>query len=285
MSLNLRRIAIKSKQIAGIAYSQPDYDHIYVSDLMRSQRFTDVRLVNSEIEVVLLDGTSLRARRYPHSDCGTLRQVFVDGEYDPVVSIFVSNGLPGKGLKVIDAGANVGYTSAFLFANFPDSEIVCVEPDSANSRLLRANLKTYVENGRLTVLEMGLMNEDDMNLSVNRDFRDGKDHAIAVEASDSETGLKSISIQRIMQDRSWDRLDILKMDIEGAERFVFGKDADVSFLENAVVVAIEIHDEFNIRGQIHSVLHEYGFVLFESRETTFGVNQRFLGPSLKRSAN
>lgn len=268
-----RRLAIRSKQLVGIAHSQADLDYIYLNDLRLSGYFETVAWVEGKIVVSLHDRSQLSARSYPHSDCYTLKQVFVDREYEPLVSIFQSNGLDLRNLKIIDAGANVGYTAAYFFLKFPGSRVACVEPDEANHAELRANLKKHIADAHLTTFQNGILDDDGRDLMTDRGFRDGKDHSVTVAEATAVTGLKSISISGVMANMGWKEIDILKMDIEGAERFVFKNNETASFLRNVRTVAIEIHDEVAVRDEIYAVLRNYGFVLFDVNETTFGLNR------------
>jgi FkbM family methyltransferase len=267
-----RRFLIKSKNLSGRPYSKADFDHIYFNDLRRSGSFVRVEERDAGVLVTTHCGRSLTARLYPHSDCFTLKQIFIDREYQPLVSMFRANKLPVERLKVIDAGANVGYTSAFLLSHFPDAEIACIEPEGGNLRLLEQNLDESIRAGQVVTYNMGLMDKNGVSLSIDRTFRDGKDHSVSVFESEGGQGIESITVERIMDERGWESLDILKVDIEGAERFVFGEGADTGFLTKVRSAAIEIHDEFDIRDEVYSVLRRYGFVLFNSSETTFGLN-------------
>ena len=80
-----------------------------------------------------------------------------------------------------------------------------------------------------------------------------------------------------MQEYKFETIDILKIDIEGSEKEVFtGANADVSFLSKTKCIAVEIHDEFDCRDAIYSILTKYNFKYFDSGELTIGINQSFL---------
>ena len=226
-----------------------------------------------------LNNTPLYARLYPHGDCAVLKQVYLSNEYKPLSDIFINNKLSIDNLKIIDAGANVGYTTAYLFAYFQDAEIVCIEPDKGNTLVLKKNLHPFIEQGKAFLYENALMPEKNISLSTNRNFRDGKDYAISVSISDVETDLKSVTIDQIMKERNWKHVDILKIDIEGAERFIFKEGTNKEYLDLVKVLAIEIHDEYNIREMIYEQLRSRHYFLFHSGETTFAVNQKFLNLS------
>lgn len=70
------------------------------------------------------------------SDLDVYTQVFDTLEYrclDHVIS-------PGL---IIDCGANVGFTSAYLLSRHPSARVIAVEPDASNYLALRANLAQF----------------------------------------------------------------------------------------------------------------------------------------------
>jgi hypothetical protein len=90
---------------------------------------------------------------------------------------------------------------------------------------------------------------------------------------DYETDIRSYSIASLLNKYSLAEIDFIKMDVEGAEKAIFEKDADLSFLDKVKVLAIEIHDEFNIRNDIYEILRDYNFILFNTNETTIAVKK------------
>ena len=72
------------------------------------------------------------ARRYPSSDLGILFQVLGKKEYQPVIDILKKKLNPNAEIRIIDAGANVGYVSLFFKANFVNAKILSIEVDSDN---------------------------------------------------------------------------------------------------------------------------------------------------------
>ena len=80
-------------------------------------------------------------------------------------------------------------------------------------------------------------------------------------------------------------VDLLKIDIEGAERFIFEDDALVAaFLGRTRFIVIEIHDEFNVRERICRCLAVNGFEYFDVGELTIGENRNLVpvGEGLSR---
>src|SRR5947208_4936670 len=72
------------------------------------------------------------------SDIWTFDQIFVDHEYRCIDSL--------QGVTtIIDAGANVGYSSAYFLSRFPEARIIALEPDPENFNALRRNLTPWRE--------------------------------------------------------------------------------------------------------------------------------------------
>jgi FkbM family methyltransferase len=274
----LKKIIVKLKGFLHIPYVKSDHDFLKTAPLKISGLFSDIRTgaPANEISFLYKNKNRLFARLYPSSDLMVLKQVIIDKEYSAVVDYFKDNEAGHESLTIIDAGANVGYSTFYFKEHFPKAVIVCIEPDDKNETVLRRNLAPFIEDKTAFVYKHALMGEADKHMAINNDFRDGRDWSVSVSESETETGLKSITVGEIMQANGWDKLDILKIDIEGAERFIFQENIDLSFLSKVKVLALEIHDEYNIRPQVYSILRNYDFVITNFGETSFCFNKNFL---------
>lgn len=85
------------------------------------------------------------------ADVGVINQCFRDGQYDTAsisgyptaeVNCFYRKVLD-KGTRplIVDCGANIGTSALWFEAQFPSSEIVCIEPEPGNFALLRRNCR------------------------------------------------------------------------------------------------------------------------------------------------
>lgn len=211
-------------------------------------------------------------RKNPSSDLNVFNQVFRDNGYAKVIELFKANFTIFK-LNIVDAGANVGYTSLLFNNHFSDVSIIAIEPSENNFNILKENIA--INNIKAKLIHGGVWSKN-AYLNLVRDFRDFSDWAIRVEESEVVTDLKAYSISEIIKDANWKTIDILKMDIEGSEKKVFEKGADTSFLKITKCIAVEIHDEFDCRDAIYKVLNEYGFTLTNAGETTIGINSNFI---------
>jgi len=205
-------------------------------------------------------------RRYPSSDLGIMNQVFGNKEYGPVLELFNTE----ESLRIVDAGANVGFSSLFFKTAFPNSKILCLEIDDANFLLLQRNIS---QNGfqNITTLKEALWKSNAF-LEIKRDFRDKSECSYYVEESSSNTSLTGHSLLHYLSIMNWQKIDLLKIDIEGAERYLFETNtlAD-QILDNTRVLVIEIHDEFDVRKTIEEHLTRHGFTYFNHGDITIAT--------------
>jgi FkbM family methyltransferase len=224
----------------------------------------NIRIKSKNIEIEL--------RLQNSSDVAVFKQVFINEEYKPLIDIVSNNKL--KTENIIDAGSNIGLFSLYIYYKLGDLNIIQIEPVTNNAILLEKNLK--VNKIIPNIYKYGLYSEDDMNLYIDNSFRDGKDWAKSTTISTENTELKSITINTLLHKSKIDILDILKIDIEGAERFVFESENHASFLLKVKILALEIHDEFDIRDKIYQILINYNFFILNIGETTFAINKNLV---------
>ncbi len=228
--------------------------------------------VDEQEDVLVVNDTSSKLKftlRKKGSDVDVFRQVIVRKEYDIIFDLFKSNNYTPK--YIIDLGGNIGLTSAQLMYNYPEATIVSLEPDKDNLELLKVNAPG-VKGIQKAVWS------SHTKLTINREFRDGQDWSIQTVPSQEGDSNKvdTITVDALMKEFDFPRIDFLKIDIEGAEVELLASEYQPDFLEKVVVIAIEIHDEFNIRTAVYTKLKSYGFLVFNSGELTIGLNKKLL---------
>ncbi len=172
--------------------------------------------------------------RIPSSDVPTYRQVFIDKEY-----AFQVEKAPEV---IIDAGANIGLASVYFANKYPGAKIIAIEPEQSNFDLLKQNTSPYPN---IIPVQAALWNRNeeinlvDPGLGKWGFMTDGKPASGA--ASDNVCHpVKAMTVDRIIQDYGLGRVNILKVDIEGAEKEVF---SDTSAWIDAVdAIIVELHE-------------------------------------------
>jgi len=219
-------------------------------------------------------------RRYIHvRPRGVAQPLLVradSSDYDVFMQIFAANeyacllGAEGVDL-IIDAGANVGYSSAYFLSHFPDCRVIAVEPDAANFAALQRNLAPYGE--RAQVFNCGIWSKTVPLTIDQRAYRDGRDWTRQVrECEPGESGeIQAVTVGDLMRRAGRQRLSILKMDIEGAEAVVFADPSHRDWLERTDTIAIELHDDSSFgpaSALFHAAIGDQPFAISSSGELT-----------------
>jgi FkbM family methyltransferase len=142
---------------------------------------------------------------------------------------------------IIDCGANVGFSSAYFLSRFPRSFVVAIEPDQGNFAALERNLAGYA--GRFVCHQKGVWSHQTGLVVSEAQFGDGREWAVTVDAAlpGQVPTIEAIDIATVIQQSGHDRVSILKIDIEGAERVVFSAECD--WLDRVDNLVIELHGD------------------------------------------
>ena len=187
-----------------------------------------VRVPNGEATVEVRLG-----RR--QSDMATLIHVFHERCYELPIG--------DRPSWIIDAGANVGYSTLWFAWRYPTARVIAIEPNAGNVELLERNVASA---STVTVIAGALMDFDGPAAVV--DPGRGPD-AYRVQRFDrSWSGgeviaeARCVSVDTLRRDYSIDRIDLLKLDIEGAEFDVLS--ASDTWMNAVEAVVVELHDRF-----------------------------------------
>lgn len=210
----------------------------------------------------------ISTRTNPSSDFSVFLQVFYHEQYLNIVSIAQLNNI--KVNYILDLGANVGYTSIYFNQYFPDAKILAVEPDVNNFIQLSINTQDFrnIETINCAVwpYEASLTLKNYISDDWGKSFEETKD-------TNSNT-VNAYSILQLQKMKDYSHIDIIKMDIEGAEQAIF--EHEVDFLKQTKLIAIEIHDDLADRPKINQALRSQGFILSDIGELTIGINKNLL---------
>jgi len=166
------------------------------------------------------------------SDLAVFEQVFVTKQYDIVRTGSAPN-------TIVDAGANIGMSSLYFHLLFPDAKIWAIEPDRDNFELLAENCGPYKN---ITCLLAGLAaTECTLTISNKTSASPWALRTTPAESSTDSLAVPGLTLSTILRQFGLQRIDLLKLDIEGAEREIF-ECSDLSWLDHVGAIAIELHD-------------------------------------------
>lgn len=143
---------------------------------------------------------------------------------------------------IIDCGANVGYSTAYLLTRFPQATVMSVEPDHANFELLKRNTAAYGK--RVQLIESAVWSHPAiLRMAPVQSYRDGREWSRQVcECAPGEIGFTAWDLNQLIEKSGSPRVDLLKIDIEGAEAVVFTGNYQ-AWLPRVDTVVIELHDD------------------------------------------
>lgn len=198
----------------------------------------------------------------PHtSDRWVFDQVFLAGEYDCLDRADFESGGPRL---IVDCGANVGYASVLFLRRFPDARVIAVEPDPGNFEVCRRNLAPFGD--RASALCSAIWSHP-TGISIQRE--PGEMHEWGVKVVEVKPGqkadLQATSLPVLLEESGFAGIDLLKLDIEGAEATLFSGDCD--WLGRVRNIVIELHGEA-CRQSFFDALGAYQYDLTTSGELT-----------------
>jgi FkbM family methyltransferase len=139
-------------------------------------------------------------------------------------------------LVIIDAGSNIGMTALYFSALYPRARIYCLEPDPHNFQLLQRNLDLHKVAGRAILIEAALYDRDGRIGLSNAQW--AYNSSVCEGGADQKT-VAAISMDSLLDQFHLDRIDLLKIDIEGSEDKVFAN--ATGWLKKVSVLLIEVH--------------------------------------------
>lgn len=147
-----------------------------------------------------------------------------------------------KGDVVLDVGGNIGKTAVtFARKAGTDGKVIVLEPDSDIAKALRKNIGEKLDINNVRVLEVGAWNKK------------GK---IELE----EKKCKMNTIDNIVDDLRIEKIDFLKMDIEGAElEALEGMKETLKKIDNLVIASYHIRNGEPTAERVKKFLEKHSF--------------------------
>lgn len=189
----------------------------------------------------LREGVRLRYR-LNRGDLQSFREVWLSQTYRFPADL-------GRVETIVDLGANIGLTSVYLARRYQVRRLVSVEPVPSNADLARQNLALNGIEG--DVIEAAVGSGD--GVAYFQDFADSNVGRLA----DRGRKVPTLSMQTILARVGADEIDILKVDIEGAEAELFFRNR--SWLRQVRSLIVEFHPCYVDPTRLITLLENEGF--------------------------
>ena len=243
-----------------------------------SQRVSPGLKTSLQNTVVAVDGGRCSqpvSLRLATSDKDVFRRVFIYEEYAPLRGI-------ENVRTIVDCGANIGLASLYLLDSYPSAQLMAIEPDPGNAAICRLNLSSF---GKQAAVETtGVWShgnwECPARLKLEQNAGDNREWSITVRAARREEDADATGVSMAAICERTGGIDLLKVDIEGAEQFIFSGNS-ASWLSQVRNIAIELHNEV-CRQAFWKALDGFEFESFQARETVFIKNLRVAAQPIVR---
>jgi len=201
------------------------------------------------------------------TDRFVFEQIFLDHDYDIPVEL--------SPRFIVDAGANVGYSTVYFANRYPGATIVALEPEPTNFELLARNTRDYPE---IIPMKAALWCENEMLSLKNQG--ESWSHRVEKLNESSADVVQGITMEALLTQYGRSSIDLLKIDIEGAEREVFSAECR-PWLSRTSVLIVEVHDHFKpgCSQALDSAISGLDFERIEQ-----GENRIFISRELRSSA-
>ena len=149
---------------------------------------------------------------------------------------------------IIDCGSYIGTSILFFKTQYPNAKILAFEPDNSNFELLNNNIKNWdlkdieIQNAAIWIDNLGVNFIADGNMASKIDESNNTAH-------NENQKTKSVRLRDLLTEK----IDFLKIDIEGAEYEVLVDcESKLSFVEN---LFIEYHGNYNEMYKLNKILN------------------------------
>jgi len=193
------------------------------------------------------------ALRETGSDLATFHEIAVDEVYGQVVRKV------GGFQTVIDLGANIGLASLYLAHHSPSCRIFSVEPNPQSYEMLVRNVRNL--GSRCKTLRAAAWRTH-RQLSPDPRVATDRFSTFTLRDSSSTAGdqwtVEGFTMLEILDHSGFKTVDLLKVDIEGAEAEMFsGK--HLQWLTRVGAIAIEFHKDSRKMCAFDDIMRSYGF--------------------------
>ncbi len=222
--------------------------------------------------------------------------IYWGGKFEPRIYDFIKSILQ-PGMTVFDIGANIGqYTLLAAHCVGPKGQVHSFEPASREFSILRSNV---ILNGFTNVILQNLAVSSYDGEAVLTTCPEGRGsfntigtltHPFAVELRTWPVRVRCVRLDSYIRDQQLEKVDMIKIDIEGAERdLLLGAQELLSEYMTPLVIC-EFADNtsagFNSSGaELYECFESYGYHLYEITEKS-GVlriapkKQEYVGDNL-----
>lgn len=191
------------------------------------------------------------------------RHLYFRGCFDPIVRD-VLVGLAKPGDVFWDVGANVAYMSCCILQAVPGAKAVMVEPLPDIFEMAKENVER-AGGDRAVCVRAAISDQHGIGKMTRRKGNTGASHILAADEPESVATdeVEMITARELLARTPGNRVDLVKIDVEGHEAAVFRAFAELSAAEWPRSIVFEHHTKTGVVSpEIVRVLSERGYSIW-----------------------
>ena len=220
----------------------------YYTALFARREYTKIRINGCDSQFLIRVNNSI--------DRNVLDYVFIKKYHlPPKEFLIITNSV------IVDLGSNIGATLIDLSLRYPDSKIIGYEMNRANFEIAEKNTRGF---GNIKIIHQAIWNR---SCEINYDLENQSDAFTVLSSKESIYKSEKVlctTLPELFISNKIEKIDFLKMDIEGAELDIFDS-PDIQWLKKVKSINIEFHNIDEIRLNKYIILfQEFGFIVYKS---------------------
>jgi FkbM family methyltransferase len=211
---------------------------------------------NKEVINLTSLGRKIYLRKHT-KDTETFEEIFLSSLYN--------TNLPIVPKTIVDAGANVGLASLFFRMKYPNANIVAIEIEEQNIEAIKKNTVNF---SNFAIKHNALFNKK-AYFKIIDPYNATNSFQIVETNNPEEANSTSVTLDEILTSNNWETIDILKIDIEGAEKDLFEKNYE-NWLPRTKIIMVETHDRMipKCSFTVMKTINDFNFILYTTTEGT-----------------
>jgi FkbM family methyltransferase len=183
--------------------------------------------------------------------------VFILGEILHEKQYLLRTGLPPRPI-IVDAGANIGISAMWFLGCYPDAILHAFEPARDNYHLLEEN---FSHNEQIRLFQAALGREEG-DVTLYHGSSPGE-HSLMSANKETDERVRLMKLASHMDAENLDRIDLLKLDVEGSELDVLVGLGER--IRNISVLVGEVHEKLVDEAEFYRFLDQVGFRVCQKR--------------------
>jgi FkbM family methyltransferase len=163
------------------------------------------------------------------SDLPMFSQTFIEQQY--------AFDLNKELLTIVDAGANIGTACCYFATRFPNARIFALEPDRSNYEMLCRNVAHLPQ---VMPMHAALWSKRGTLQLVSSGRHKSQIEVCESDSPNDKGAVDCVAMSDLLSDHALQFIDLLKVDIEGAEKIIF--ETAGSWIARVGTICVELHE-------------------------------------------